>query len=150
MKHGRLWSICKWVWKNKTTFEKVEILPIGACAVFTSKQGCFAGMLMNPQATGLSESCAVAKRTHLDGPVHHSPVKVAGYRFSAWMWILCDQKNPRELERSLDILQSILLARTKPTPKWPWQIFAEGIWPRPPLGELSSRQPIHSWTVQIR
>lgn len=51
--------------------------------MLTSKQGCFAGMLMNPQTTGLSESCAVAKRTHLEGPVHHSPVKVAGYRFSA-------------------------------------------------------------------
>lgn len=49
------------------------------------------------------------------------------YRFSAWMQISCDHKNLRKLKRSLDIFQSTLLARTKPIPKRPWQIFAEGI-----------------------
>lgn len=34
---------------GKHTFGKVAILPTGACAVLPSQQGCFAGMLMNPQ-----------------------------------------------------------------------------------------------------
>lgn len=112
---------------GKHTFGKVAILPTGACAVLPSQQGCFAGMLMNPDLQACLEGFAVAKRTHLEVPVYHLPVKVADYRFSAWMQILCDHKSLRKLKRSLDIFQSTLLARTKPIPKRPWQIFAEGI-----------------------
>lgn len=68
---------------GKHTFGKVAISPTGACAVPASQHGCFAGMLMNPDLQACLESFAVAKRTHLEVPVYHLPVKVADYRFSA-------------------------------------------------------------------
>lgn len=124
--HGSLWSICKCVWKTHIRKGYDFAYRSLCCATYSARLfGWDADESTDPQ--GCLESSAVAKRTHLEVPVYHLPVKVADYRFSAWMQILCDHKNLRKLKRSLDIFQSTLLARTKPIPKRPWQIFAEGI-----------------------
>lgn len=54
------------------------------------------------------------------------------------MEILCDHKNLKELESSLEVFQSTRLARTKAIPKRLRQIFREGTQPIPINGAAKS------------
>lgn len=131
----------EWIWNaeslehlqmymgKKKNFGKVAILPLGTCPALSSKQGRFAGRWWTHRPAGLSESRAVAKGTHFKVPVPHLPVKVADCRFSEWSLyaIIKSKKAEKELRR-LPVHPS---SQNKTIPKWPWQVFGEGMWPIP-------------------